>query len=424
MVRRYARPMSTNAMVAGLLKSSVASIAPATSREGPRADEVQQCRRPSAAQLARPPRRASRASTGIGSLHAPVAIAGRGPRRRSRPPAGELARELLGGRVGAGGEDRARWRWRGRGGRRRGRRRRRSGGSAVRQSTASAACGDSEMDARTPASPDRPRARRARRKSRTSGWARTTSRVCGPPRPKRPWRSPSLDERRGSRPSMTSAATGPRTELDGLQQRRAHQELLEVAGQLADDLLGEVLVELALGAAERRDEGADLARVPIVDGGSNELQRGRPALGPPRELGEDGGLEAHVVRLAEEPLRLGGVEAEVVGPELGDLAERPQASEADRRLAPAGEHERHPLRPSGQELAQDVPDVGRVVDQVEVVEDEGRRVVRAARRALEGTCRARCRSGGAVVAGLAEQRAASTARSPGRGSGPRRRGRR
>ena len=47
-------------------------------------------------------------------------------------------------------------------------------------------------------------------------------------------------------------------EIDGLEERGAHQEVLEVVAEVADDLLGQVLVEVALGAAQRGDEGADL----------------------------------------------------------------------------------------------------------------------------------------------------------------------
>ena len=85
-------------------------------------------------------------------------------------------------------------------------------------------------------------------------------------------------------------------------------------------------------------------RVAVVQGRANELQRCGPALGAATELGEHRRLDADVVGVAEELLGLGGVEAEVVGVELGDLALGAQAGQADRRLAPGGEDERHAIR--------------------------------------------------------------------------------
>ncbi len=43
---------------------------------------------------------------------------------------------------------------------------------------------------------------------------------------------------------------GTEDEIDGVEQRCAHEELLEIRGQVADHFLGEVVVEVALGAAE------------------------------------------------------------------------------------------------------------------------------------------------------------------------------
>jgi hypothetical protein len=65
---------------------------------------------------------------------------------------------------------------------------------------------------------------------------------------------------------------GAEDKVDRLQDRGAHQEVLEVVGKVADDLLGEVLVQMPLGAAERRDECADLRRVALVEGSANELE--------------------------------------------------------------------------------------------------------------------------------------------------------
>src|SRR5688572_9243674 len=68
---------------------------------------------------------------------------------------------------------------------------------------------------------------------------------------------------------------GDRTEdeVDRVEDGGAHQEVLEVVREVADDLLRQVLVQVALGAAERRDERPDLRGVPLVEGRPNELER-------------------------------------------------------------------------------------------------------------------------------------------------------
>src|SRR6266550_2881340 len=110
-------------------------------------------------------------------------------------------------------------------------------------------------------------------------------------------------------------------EVHGFKQGGAHEELLELGRQVPDDLLGQVLVEVSLGAAQRRDERPYLRGVPIVESGADELQRRGPTFGAPAELREDGWLEPHLVRLAEEALGLRRVEAKIIGPELRDLTE-------------------------------------------------------------------------------------------------------
>ena len=53
--------------------------------------------------------------------------------------------------------------------------------------------------------------------------------------------------------------TPARSAVTDLEDRRPHEEPLEVLGQVADDLLGEVVVELLVGAGQATDEPADLA---------------------------------------------------------------------------------------------------------------------------------------------------------------------
>ena len=63
-----------------------------------------------------------------------------------------------------------------------------------------------------------------------------------------------------------------------LEDRRPHQELLEIVRQVADDLLGEVVVQLLVGAAQAADELPDLGRRSVAKGGLDELERRGPAL--------------------------------------------------------------------------------------------------------------------------------------------------
>ena len=132
-------------------------------------------------------------------------------------------------------------------------------------------------------------------------------------------------------------------------------------------------------------------RVSLVQGGPNELERRRPALGASAELGDDGGLEAHLVGLAEQPLGLGGIEAQVVGAELRNLAWRPQAREADRWLSPAGEDERHPFGPRASSSRRMCRTSGESSTRWKS-SNTSADASSGGRRARAGTCRARSRA--------------------------------
>ena len=127
---------------------------------------------------------------------------------------------------------------------------------------------------------------------------------------------------------------------DDLQDRGVHEEPLELLGQVADHLLGQVVVHVVVGAVQRPHEPPDLRRRPIAQGGMHELQRGDPALRPLGQVDQHVRLELPTVGLVEQLGRLGGVEAQRVRVELGDLTDRPQPRQRERRRATAGEHER------------------------------------------------------------------------------------
>ena len=104
------------------------------------------------------------------------------------------------------------------------------------------------------------------------------------------------------------------------------------------------------------------------------MKRSCPALGPGGDIGEHVRLELPAVRLGEQARRLAGVESEVVGPDLGHLARRAHPGEGDRRGLPAREHDGQPLGGSCDKLPRDDPHIGRLVDDMEVVEDQDRAV--------------------------------------------------
>ena len=129
-------------------------------------------------------------------------------------------------------------------------------------------------------------------------------------------------------------------------------------------------------ARESADERPDLARRPVAKGGIHELERCRPAFGPRGDIGKDVRVQVAAIGLAEQAIRLVGIEAQVVGGQLRDLAGRSQPGDRDPRRASAGEDDGQSLRGTRDDLAGDELDIGRLVHEVEVVEDQDRAVWR------------------------------------------------
>ena len=115
---------------------------------------------------------------------------------------------------------------------------------------------------------------------------------------------------------------------DDLEDRGLHEEPLQLVLEIADDLLGEVVVQLVVGAVQPADEPPDLGRGAIAQGRLDELERCDPALGPRGEVVRGRRLEPPPVRLGEELRGLRRVEAQIVGAELGHLADRSQPATA------------------------------------------------------------------------------------------------
>ena len=105
-------------------------------------------------------------------------------------------------------------------------------------------------------------------------------------------------------------------------------------GSAGEHLGAEVVQDVAVGAGERLDEGADVAVAP-GEGRRGERDACRPALGAPGEAVHLVRAEVDPGNAGEHPGDLVGVEGEVVGPQLLQLAGRAQPAEREGRV-PAG----------------------------------------------------------------------------------------
>ena len=139
-------------------------------------------------------------------------------------------------------------------------------------------------------------------------------------------------------------------------------------GSAGEHLGAEIVQDVAVGAGERVDEGADVA-VASRERRRGERDAGGPALGAPGEA-------VHVVRAeidpgngGEHPGDLVGVEGEVVGPQLLQFTGGPQPAEREGRIPPGGDDDvdvlGHPFHEERDGLVH-----GPVGDHVVVVEHE------------------------------------------------------
>ncbi len=128
-----------------------------------------------------------------------------------------------------------------------------------------------------------------------------------------------------------------------LQNGGAEQKFLLVGGQTAEDLLGQIVEEVVLAAAEGGDEALGAGRVLALDGGEHDLDRGGPALGLVRQGGQGFGRQVRGV-LAHPGLDLRRAEAQIPGPQLGQMAPCPQPGQGQRRVQPGGEDQVQPRR--------------------------------------------------------------------------------
>jgi len=164
----------------------------------------------------------------------------------------------------------------------------------------------------------------------------------------------------------------------GCQLRRDNREeaaaLDEVLGRPrhpAHDLLGKVVVQVALATRETSDDAANLVTRAPADHRLDEPQRGRPPFRRARQVVEEIALQGVVVGVPKEALRLIAVETQVVRADLGGFSDGPQAGEGERGPRARRDDDRQPVRAADHELADDLPDLRDVVHLLIVVEDQG-----------------------------------------------------
>ena len=172
---------------------------------------------------------------------------------------------------------------------------------------------------------------------------------------------------------------------DGIAQRAGHagqdrglqQEAPDTLGLTLQDLLDQVVDDVAVVPGEARDEAGDV--VSTLHRERRELERGDPAFGAPLERRDIPRGQVQVHHLVEVCGGLVRREAQIGRADLDQFAARPQASQRQRRIGAGGDHQVDPRREVLQEERHAALDVAGV-DQVVVVEHQ-HDVVRHARRA-------------------------------------------
>ena len=151
------------------------------------------------------------------------------------------------------------------------------------------------------------------------------------------------------------------------QQRGFQQEGAQLLLLAVQHLLGQVVQDIAVAAAEGRHEPREIRLPPQRKGG--QLQAGHPAFGAGRQRRHRRGGQVSTSRFTEQRRRLLCGEPQVGGAQLGELPAGPQPRQRQRRVGPAGQHQVQSRRQVlKQEPKRDVHLLG--VDQVVIVEDQ------------------------------------------------------
>ncbi len=152
-----------------------------------------------------------------------------------------------------------------------------------------------------------------------------------------------------------------------LQDRRLEQEAADVVGLASQNLLGEIVDDVAVVAGETRDERARI--VAPLYGQGRQLQGGDPTLGAPVERRDVALGQRQPHRAVEVGRGLLGGEAQVGGPYLQQVTACAHPRQGERRVDAGGEHHVQLRRPVLEEERQPVVHLGRH-NEVQVVEDQ------------------------------------------------------
>ena len=116
---------------------------------------------------------------------------------------------------------------------------------------------------------------------------------------------------------------------------RLDEEVAQLLGQVGHHVPRQVLADQAAAGADRGQDPAALLRRLAARREMEQLEAGRPALGPAGEDGQLVGRDGLAVVVAEQALDLPCPEPELVGADLQQLAADAEPAEVDRRAAAA-----------------------------------------------------------------------------------------
>ena len=159
-----------------------------------------------------------------------------------------------------------------------------------------------------------------------------------------------------------------------IQDRGLQQEVPDVVGLTLQDLLDQVVDDVPVVAGEARDEAGDV--VAALHRERRQLERRDPPLGAPLQGGDVLRRQVQAHHVVEVGRGLVGREAQIGGADLDEFAATPQASQRQRRVGAAGDHQVHLRREVLQQEGHPVLHLA-CVDDVVVVEHQ-HDVVRAA----------------------------------------------
>jgi hypothetical protein len=163
---------------------------------------------------------------------------------------------------------------------------------------------------------------------------------------------------------------------EAVEDRGVEEEPADVVGLSAEDLLDEVVHDVAVVPREPGNEARGVRAA--LERECRQLQRGDPALGAPLQGGDVGVCEVEADHVVQVRRHLGQREPEVGRPDLDEVAAGPQPGQRQSGIRAGADHQVHVGRQVLDEEG-DIAGDGRAVGQVVVVEHH----VDATREGLE-----------------------------------------